>query len=153
MEKYIQYFREIFQNERKQIALVLFMLWLYIVSFIVWDPQFSKLLEYVTKLIFMLWMLWVIHLLTEMKKDRWLLIEKLENMDNIVEKLENKIEKMWKQNTVLFWKISGHIELDLQRDKEFINIIKKYDDILEDDIKRYETIMKREEKSKDIYKI
>jgi len=107
-----------FKNEAFMLIIIMVLLSWYIFSMIIWSEILSKLIDYITKIFFILWLISSYDLIKELKL--W-----NDNMKENLKKMEEKVLVYENNNIELMLSLKSYIDTIIEKDNIIIDYIEK----------------------------
>lgn len=116
INKTTKFIINIWKNEKVMFLTVIILLILFIISSLYQNEILKQTIEYTTKILFIIWIIWIYELLKEIDKAKKIIVKDLEENNKKVSALADMSENLNKE-------LIKHIWLDLQRDRKFLDIM------------------------------
>lgn len=123
-----------FKTEKNMLITVTILLALFIFSSIIWSKTLTEIVDYLTKIIFIIWLIWIFETLIELKKmvkeEEKLLETDAEN----IKKITAATEKIEKESHNMYIELTKHLSMDIAKDTVFLQVLEKLESLLQKEI-------------------
>lgn len=134
LTKYLHILFIPFKTEKNMLITVTILLTSFIFSSIIGSETLTEIIDYLTKIIFIVWLIWIFETLIELKKtvkeEEALLATDAEN----IRKITAATEKIEKESHNMYIELTKHLSMDIAKDTVFLQVLEKLENLLQKEI-------------------